>query len=127
MIPAKKLLVIDDEFSVREAVSDILEIVNVEVLQAHHGEMGIQLLRQHINEIGAVLLDIRLPGMDGPEVLAIIRQIDPSLTVIASSGYSTERAQLTFGNQQPDRFLSKPYDIGTLIDTITQALASSNP
>lgn len=121
MSTEKKLLVIDDEEAVREAVSDILETVDIEVLQAHNGEFGISMVQKHIHEVGCILLDMRMPGINGPEALLRIREVAPDLYVIASTGYSVEVARKTFGDCQPDEFLTKPYDITTLITRVQKA------
>ena len=120
-----KLLVIDDEAAVREAISDIMETVEITVLQAQNGQDGLDMLAAQVQEIGAVLLDMRMPGLSGAETLCQIRINHPGLYVIVSTGYSIEIARKSFGADQPDEFLSKPYDIMQLIDRVQFAFSQT--
>jgi len=82
-----KILVIDDEKNIRLTLRDILEDDGHIVLEAGSGEDGIEILKKENADL--VLLDIRLPGMDGIEVLKAIRELDESLDVIMISGHAT--------------------------------------
>ncbi len=114
-----KLLVIDDETSVREVVQEIMTTKGIPVLEAADGAAGVNLYRAHAAEIKLVLLDLSMPGMSGKETLAALRKINPDVRVILSSGYSEEtvRHQL---DTEPSDFLQKPYSLQQLIRKVRQ-------
>jgi signal transduction histidine kinase len=114
------LLVIDDEAPVREAVTDIMALHNVTVRTAVNGQQGIDLFAQHRAEIQLVLLDMSMPGLNGIETLARLRQIDPEIRVILSSGYSQQQIAHEVTVNGRTGFLAKPYDLTTLVNKIWQ-------
>lgn len=96
---SKQLLVIDDEEAVREAVVDILEMIGVDVLEAANGQIGVDLYTAHRDKIGAVLLDMQMPIMNGEETFHALRAFDPNIKVIVSSGYSETETMQHFVGQ----------------------------
>ncbi|MFN8596290.1 MAG: response regulator [Anaerolineae bacterium] len=104
------LLVIDDEEPVRLAVTDILELSHWKVLTAASGEEGLDVYRQHQAEIDLVLLDLSMPGLSGDETFQRLRQIDPQVRVILSSGYDPVEVARRFSGQAHVGFIQKPYD-----------------
>lgn len=118
----KLVLVIDDEGPVREAVSDILDMEGIDVLQAADGLEGIDIYRSHIAEIDLVLLDLSMPGLSGEETLKELHQIDPQVRILLSSGYS--ESEVTHGLNQAGLvgFLQKPYRMNTLLETVARHL-----
>src|SRR5262245_2474889 len=86
------VLVIDDDEGLRESCRLILE-EQFDVLDAPDGPQGLGILRQC--DIGAVLLDVRLPGMDGLEVLQKIKALDDHVEVIAVTAVKTVRTAVT--------------------------------
>ena len=117
------VLVIDDEAPVREAVADILEIEGVPVIGAATGAAGIELYRDRAAEIGLVLLDLSMPGMTGDETLRRLREIDPGIPVILSSGYSEAEATRRFTGLGLVGFIQKPYDAASLVEVVREHLA----
>ena len=116
------ILVIDDEEPVREAVTDILEMEGLNVLTAANGQIGVELFRERAARIGLVLLDLSMPGMSGEETFVQLRQIDPNVRVILSSGYNQIEATQRFIGLGLAGFIQKPYDAETLIESICQHL-----
>ena len=117
-----QLLVIDDEEAVREAVVDILEMIGVDVIEACNGQVGVDLYTAHRDKIGAVLLDMQMPIMNGEETFHALRAFDPNIKVIVSSGYSETETMQHFVGQGLAAFLQKPYDIDTLINKVKSVL-----
>jgi signal transduction histidine kinase/ActR/RegA family two-component response regulator len=119
------ILVIDDEEPVREAVTDIMEMHNIDVITAVNGQDGISRFTQHKDDVQLILLDMSMPGMNGVDTLARLQQIDPHVRVILSSGYSQQQIanEVTVSNQIG--FLPKPYDFNTLINKVWQYLPSN--
>jgi CheY-like chemotaxis protein len=114
----KRLLIVDDELSILEALQDILSLEGYEVLTAHNGAEGLQKLSE--TPVDLVLLDLMMPVMDGREMLHRVRE-DPLLkglpVVIMSAGRipDAERSAAT-------ATLSKPFDLDHLLQTIAQHL-----
>jgi two-component system, cell cycle sensor histidine kinase and response regulator CckA len=116
------ILVIDDEEIVREAVQDILETIGVQVIEASNGRDGIEQYRQEQERIGAILLDMKMPGLSGVETLRQLRQINPTVPIILSSGYAEEEMRRNIESDGATHFLPKPYNFEMLIAKIKQAL-----
>jgi len=116
------VLVIEKEPLVLEALEDILDLIGLHVVSAEDGEEGIAAFREHLDEIELVILDMRLPGRDGPNILKALRAINPSVNVIVSSGYDEEEVAQRFMDQQPVLILKKPYDAGTLLAKVNSIL-----
>ena len=117
------ILVVDDEEIVREAVSDILDLHGLRVLTARNGLEGVNVYKQEVENIDLVLMDMKMPGMNGRDAFRAMRVFDPSVKVIMSSGYSEMDISERFDPGEVAAFLQKPYDFDTLINTIRGLLA----
>ena len=116
------VLVIDDELDVREAVTDILAIEGLEVLTAAGGKDGLQLYRESAHSVDVVLLDLSMPKMGGAEVCRRLRELDPEVRVLMTSGYDRSQADRSAAQLQADGFLPKPYDMQTLVEAVFDLL-----
>lgn len=116
------VLVIDDEDPVREAVTEILEMEGIQVLAAASGQDGLALYQQRRSEIGLVILDLSLPDMRGEAIFARLREINPAVCVVFSSGYSASEITLAAGDG-PAAFLQKPYSLADLTRVVRQNLS----
>jgi two-component system, cell cycle sensor histidine kinase and response regulator CckA len=120
-----KILIVEDEETLRHAVTKMLEKRGFSVIEACGGRAAIELLRGGGAHIGVVLLDVRLPDIGGRDVFAIICKIDPAIKVIlttASGGREIPEAPGV--ERQPWGYLRKPYQIDHLADLLTDALAA---
>ena len=117
-----KVLVVDDEETVRRVAHDILVQTGMQVLQAVNGLHGVELFRQHHHELTAVILDLRMPIMDGRTAYDEMMKINPTVKVIISSGYSDADVREYFANQTDVLFLNKPYRLDALIQKIQELL-----
>ncbi|WP_143144883.1 hybrid sensor histidine kinase/response regulator [Mariprofundus micogutta] len=102
-------LVIDDEESVREVAEAMLEDMGYQVLKACDGIEGLAAYRERCDEIGIVLLDMTMPRMNGEECFRQLRQIDPDVCVLLSSGYNEQEATSRFAGKGLAGFIQKPY------------------
>lgn len=109
-----RVLIIDDEEPVLEAVTDILALSGVEALTAVSGQQGIDLYKQHSKDIAVILLDLSMPEMTGEETFYLLRQINPNVPVILSSGYDEKEAKKRIADAGQADFLAKPYDVDIL-------------
>ncbi|MAT98551.1 MAG: hypothetical protein CL608_15520 [Anaerolineaceae bacterium] len=123
----KLILVIDDEKPVREAVVDIMDLHGVAVVTAVDGQDGIAVFNERKNEIQLVLLDMSMPGMNGIETLHKLRQINPEIPVILSSGYSQQQIAPEVMVNGRTGFLAKPYNVDSLVSKIWQYLPNDPP
>ncbi|MDY0042608.1 MAG: ATP-binding protein [Desulforhabdus sp.] len=128
-IPAAKLedggtvLLIEDELMVRNVARVMLARLGFEVLEAKNGAEGVQLFKLHQNRIRCVLSDLTMPHMDGWDTLAALRRISPDIPVILSSGYDEARVMEGEHSVRPNAFLSKPYRLKGLRETINRVLS----
>jgi PAS domain S-box-containing protein len=123
-IPAQAgaVLLVEDEESLREAVSQALHKRGFSVFAAGTGDAAVDTFETHAKEIDVVLLDWTLPGLPASEVLDRIRNIEPDARVVLTSAYdcpNTDRA--IFGDPTLNRFLRKPYRFDDLVRALDQA------
>lgn len=116
---AGKVLIIDDEESVRKTLQSMLALHHIECILADDGWSGVQRYRAQLAEISLVLLDLSMPGLNGRETLVKLQEINPDVKVILSSGYSDWASRTLPGVVD---FLPKPYDVNMLVKKISQHL-----
>jgi CheY-like chemotaxis protein len=87
----------------------------VQCLTAVDGYDAVRQFEAHASEINAVLLDLTMPGLDGSEVLARLRQMKSDVKVVLSSGFDANDASSRLGGNRPSGFLRKPYSLAELI------------
>jgi DNA-binding NtrC family response regulator len=116
----KTILVVDDDKSVRDSLKMVLEFESFEVLFAESGQEALRILNQAAVEL--VLLDVKMAGMDGLEVLQRIREKSSELPVIMISGHGTIETAVEATKLGAFDFLSKPLDRDKLLVTVRNAL-----
>ncbi len=84
------ILVIDDEEIIRTSLSTYLSGLGYRVLQAEDGEKGLDVYRQHQEEVDLVVLDLSMPKISGEEVLRSLRDLDVELKVMIFTGYNSD-------------------------------------
>jgi PAS domain S-box-containing protein len=119
------VLVVDDEPVVRQAAMLTLQRYGYTALAAANGREALDVVRQHNGEISLVLLDLTMPLMDGEETLRHMRQIEPDLQVILSSGFNEVEAVRRFSGKGLAGFLQKPYTAGSLALKVKSVLGES--
>jgi len=116
------VLIVDDEEPGRKVAGAVLQHLGFAVLAAPDGATALELLRQHPGAIACVLCDLTMPCMDGWETLAALRQVQPGLPVILTSGYAESSVMKGEHPEAPSVFLSKPYSLARLQAALGQAL-----
>jgi CheY-like chemotaxis protein len=106
-------------------VGELLEQEGVEVLRAEDGARGIEAFRGARDRVDVVLLDLSMPGLSGEETFRRLREIDPGVRVILSSGYDRDVAKDRFGATAPSGFIQKPYRPEQLMAEIGRCLGRS--
>jgi len=112
------VLVVDDEPSITDLAREILRRYGYHVLTAASGDEAVSMYESRAQEIAVVILDMVMPGMDGRAVFRRLREIDPAVKVIASSGYSHERDADELLKQGSAGFVQKPYRIAELVRVV---------
>ncbi|MFW5805641.1 MAG: sigma-54-dependent transcriptional regulator [Bacteroidales bacterium] len=120
----RKILVIDDERSIRNVFKDILEREEYEIDVAENGKTGLEKIKNEMPDL--VICDIKMPEMDGVEVLEKAMEIDPELTFIMITGHGdVDLAVASFKKGAYD-FIQKPLDLKRLQITIKNAMERNN-
>ncbi|HBH48032.1 MAG TPA: response regulator, partial [Bacteroidales bacterium] len=114
------ILVIDDERSIRNTLKDILEYEEHTVELAEDGAAGIELFKK--NKYDLVLCDIKMPGMDGMEVLAQLNEHNFDVPVVMISGHGNIETAVESIKKGAYDFISKPLDLNRLLVTVKNAL-----
>lgn len=117
------ILVTDDEQSIRNALKEILEFEDYNTLEAENGEQALDIVRNE--NVDLVMLDIKMKGMDGVEVLGEIKEIKGELPVIMISGHGTIKIAVEATKNGAFDFLEKPPDLNRLLTSVRNALQSS--
>jgi len=118
-----QILIIDDERSIRNTLTDILENEKYKVDQAENGEIALEKVKE--NNFDVVLCDIKMPGMDGIEVLENILKISDT-PVIMISGHGTIETAVGAIKKGAYDYIEKPPDLNRLLITIRNAMDKSN-
>jgi two-component system nitrogen regulation response regulator NtrX len=117
----KTILVADDEKGIRDTLKRLLEYERYRVALA---EDGLEALRRTENEVvDLVLLDIKMPGMDGMEVLSRLHQTQPELPVVIISGHGTIQTAVEATRLGAFDFIEKPIDADRILLVIRNGLA----
>ncbi len=119
-----RILVIDDERSIRNTLKDILEYEKYEVDLAEDGKQGIEMIRSA--EYDVVLCDIKMPGLDGIEVLERAVVLAPDSPVVMISGHGNIDTAVDSIKKGAFDYIEKPLDLNRLLITIRNAMDKSN-
>lgn len=114
-INAQTLLVIDDEEGIVEYVEKTMESQDVAVLKATEGREALDVFEHYHEEVSVVILDTTLPKFDGAEMTERLRDVDSTVPIILSSGYSREKSSADIPDDQIAGFLRKPYGPADLL------------
>jgi PAS domain S-box-containing protein len=116
------ILVVDDEANVREMTSTTLEEHGYRVLSAKDGREAVEIYRQRGNEIQLVVTDMVMPNLDGPATIQALREINPDLKVIATSGARQSGKLIDAMQLGVKAFLTKPYAAERLLKVVAESL-----
>src|SRR5277367_5171879 len=119
--PAARILIIDDEAAIRESLETLLMLEGYAVDLAPEGQAGLRAIDSRTYDL--VLLDLALPGLNGLEVLARIRERQPNLPVIMITAYGTVGNVVEAMNGGAQNFVQKPWDNEKLLADIRAATA----
>lgn len=120
------ILLAEDDPDQSEMLKDILEVEGFQVDTAFSGDMALKKMREHTYALA--ILDVRMPGLNGAEVLRRYRQTEtgPRTPMVIVSAFATDAQMLQYKKDGADRGFSKPYDVEYLIAGIRELLSSHN-
>jgi CheY-like chemotaxis protein len=116
----KSVLIVDDEKNIRLTLSQALEVLNLETDTAADGEEALAKLKA--KEFGLILLDLKMPGMDGMELLRRVREIRPDIRIIIITAYGTVESAVEAMKLGAVDFIQKPFspeEIRGLVSRVT--------
>ena len=118
----ESILVIDDEMVIRDLIKEGLEDLGYTVLTAEDGYTGVSLYKEKAGETDLIILDLILPKMSGKITYEKLKEIDPQVTVLLSSGYSQKGQAQELLDQGVQGFIQKPFRLKELAREIRKLL-----
>ena len=119
MTPKSSVLIVDDQFGVRESLRMILKPY-YEIYTAPDGEEAVEAFKEL--KIDLITLDLKMPKLSGIETLREIRKIDGEVPVIIITGYGTQKDEKEALHYGVTDFISKPFNTGQIISVIDRIL-----
>jgi two-component system, NtrC family, response regulator AtoC len=120
-----KVLVIDDEANVRMVTDLLLTRMGHQVLLADNGQLGLQLFRQELPDV--IVLDVKMPEMDGIEVLKQIRRVDLKQPVIVLTGDNSPETEREVRALGVSEFIVKGSSLASLGETLKRMIKAITP
>jgi len=124
MMGPKRILIIDDEESIRKVLKEFFEGEGFEVLEAGDGTTAMEAARK--TSLDVVLTDLKMPGPDGLHVLNEIRQIHPNTAGLIITGYPSPETTIKALELGCDGYLTKPLNLEHLKSMVFQGLMQRN-
>jgi len=118
------ILVVDDEPNARNSLAEILRLEDFRVATAANGEAALEALEQE--KFDVMLLDLKMPGMDGVEVLNKIKTNWPKTKVVMITGYSTVDTAVQALRLGAFNFIEKPFTPDMLISAVKEVFGASD-
>ncbi len=119
-----KILIVDDDKSIRKTLRDILEFEKYEIDEASDGLECIVKIKQ--NQYDVIILDVKMPRMDGMEAIEKIQNISPDTPVVMISGHGNIDTAVEAVKKGAFDFIQKPPDLNRLLITLRNALDKSS-
>lgn len=105
----EKILIVDDQFGIRILLNEVFQKEGYQTFQAANGLQALDILKKHDPDL--VLLDMKIPGMDGIEILKRMKVIDPDIRVIIMTAYGELNMIQEAKNLGALTHFAKPFDI----------------
>ena len=119
---SETVLLVDDDEMIIDAIQDVLKILGYKVLSALSGKEAIQIYKENKEKIDIVILDMIMPEMGGRDTYYKLKEINPDVKVLLSSGYSLNNHVAEMLGQGCDGFIQKPFSIRELSQKIREIL-----
>jgi excisionase family DNA binding protein len=118
----KRVLVVDDEASIRELLSKTLALAEYDVDTAVDASTALQRMRGSIYDL--LIADLKMPGIDGLTLIRQAKQIQADLPVIIITGFSTESSAIEAVNLGVDGYLTKPFRVPQVLAAAAKAMSA---
>lgn len=115
-----KILVVDDEPGIRELLSDLLSFLGYQCYEAANGVEALEVLDR--NEFDLIISDIRMPRMNGIELLRAVKQRSLKVPILLISGYNLNDLDRITADEMANGFLKKPFEIEHIKTTLNNLL-----
>jgi putative nucleotidyltransferase with HDIG domain len=120
-----KILIVEDDQFFREAISDLLQSKNFEVLEAENGKVAQEIFLVH--DIDLVISDIQMPNLTGTELLKWCKEKRPNVPFLLMTGFSMLLETQTAYEMGADEFITKPFDRNEFLDKIKKISLVKDP
>jgi len=114
------IMLVDDEVPFVKTMAKRLDKRNIKTIMAHSAEAGLEKLKEN-KDLDVIVLDIKMPGMDGIEALKEIKTVSPLVEVIMLTGHATIELAIEAMKLGAHDFLMKPFDIEELVAKMEEA------
>ena len=115
---SETILLVDDEEQIRDLIITALPQYGYTVLDAANGVEALSVYKARREEIDLVILDMIMPEMDGKKCFQELKELDPAIRVVMSSGYSVSGSYRNLESGGVKAFIDKPYRFGQMLETI---------
>ncbi len=119
---SETILLVDDEDLIIDVSQDILKLLGYNVLTAKDGKEAMQAYKKNQDKIDMVILDMIMPGMNGGEVYNKMKEINPDIKVLLSSGYSLNEQSAEILERGCNDFIQKPFNMMDISEKIRRIL-----
>ncbi|WP_439331602.1 cell cycle histidine kinase CckA [Pelagibacterium lacus] len=119
----ERILIVEDEESVRMFSARALSATGYEVFEAGSGEEALEVIEEVNGELDLIISDVVMPEMDGPTLLTEVRKTYPDLKVIFVSGYAEESVRQGLADDTSVEFLPKPYTLDQINSKVKEVLS----
>ena len=121
-VKSTRILIGEDEALVRDVLVTATKHAGYDVLEAEDGQQVVDVFRSNHDSIDCVLLDFNMPKLDGEEVFAALRKIQPNVRVVLCSGFTEHEILARFEGAGIAGFVQKPARLDVLLNTISAAM-----
>ena len=115
----KTALVIDDEESLREIISEVLGLLEINAVLAEDGSKAINIVKENTRQIDLVIIDMFMPVMSGEETYKELKSMIPACPVLFMSGYDHDTALTATHLNEKVKFIKKPFTISQFKDVVS--------
>jgi len=115
-----RILIVDDDESIRKVIATVLEEKGYAIDTAEDGKQAIEKTKKNFYNLG--LFDIRLPDIEGTQLLAKIKDTTPRMRKIIVTGYPSLQNAIEALNKGADAYIMKPFDMDKVLQTVEEQL-----
>ena len=122
--PSQRVLVVDDESSIREMLSKTLALAEYKVDTAPDATAALNLLRMRNTAYDLLIADLKMPGMDGLSMIRQVKQIRSRMPIIIITGFSSESSAIEAINLGVTGYLTKPFRVAQVLAAAAKAMGT---